>query len=294
MTADTLPASGPEKEKHHWFHKATSGAELIPKKKIPLIDKHGNPASHVHLRFVQQIIWSSITAFLIAAFVAGAYYLITQTSNTVHTDWNNLFHYASWVWYRHVAFRNMLEPELATIGVLTLLCKPKYWTVKASNLRLVTTPFVILVIALAANVAFVWAMLKVYGMVPNWTVLVAGIVIGRLLHRLWAPCGATINAVLLDRSVDAAKLRQQNTDAGGTNLFRAVPHWVTLPLAPPTVRERFSWMWTHDTEVTARGRKRRLVVAGAVVFVLVTIVGLLAHYYIGTGHYIPVLVPGGH
>lgn len=293
MTNATVPVTDKEDlpRHHRWLHHATAGADLIPKKKIPLVDREGNPAGHIHQRLIQQLAWSAIAAFLLAAFVAGGYYLATQTSNTVHSDWNNLFHFANWTIYRHIAARNMLEPELATIGVLTILCKPKYWTVKVSNARLALTPFLILALALAANVAFVYLLLRFTGRVANWQVLVGGIIIGRVLHKVWAPCGATINAVLLDRSVDAAKLRAQNDSSVLFNSDKPVPLWVTLPLAPPTMRERFSWMWTHDTDIKQRGRLKRLVLAGAVIFVLVTIVGFLARYYIADGHYIPVLVP---
>jgi len=287
MTADTLPASGPEKEKRHWFRKATrratSGVELIPKKKIPLVN-----GKHVHFRTFQMLVWSAITGAVFAAFVAGLYYLPLETTLVVKHWWDNLFHSPSWVIYRHTSFRDQLEPVAATLGIMTLLCKPKYWNTRVSTWRIFVTPFVVLVLGIGLSLAATWflnfGLPHVWHRAPHpastWEVLIAGVLIAKVCHRVWAPVGATVNGILLDVSVDAAKIRSR------------VPLWVKLPLAPPVIRERFSWIYEHDDVITERNSHRFWVVLGVMVFVLVAIVGFIAHYYIGKGHYVPYLVPG--
>lgn len=264
---------------------AAEESSLIPKKKIPLVN-----GKHVHFRFTQMLIWSAITGAVFAAFVAGLYYLPLETTLVVKHWWDGLFHSPSWVLYRHTSFRDQLEPVAATLGILTLLCKPKWWNTRVSGWRIAVTPFLVLALGIGLSLGATWllnfGLPHLWNRAPHpastWEVLIAGVLIAKVCHRVWAPVGATINGILLDRSVDAARIKNR------------VPLWVRLPLAPPVIRERFSWMWVHDPEITERSTHRKLVVAGTVLFTLVAVVGFIAHYYIGKGNYVPLLVPGGH
>jgi hypothetical protein len=268
---------------------------------------------HIHLRTAQMVFWSVIAAVLGAGFVAGLYFGILQVDWHVHVGsvnfqlfylkkwWDSgmgVTHSGNWVLYRHAAFRDIAEPALATMAVLTLLAKPRWWGVRVGTLRLVTAPVILIAATFAMGILGVW--LLDFGFPAAWHhvfgshvlplgflgkasagTLILGFLIGRVLHRWWAPVGATLQGHLLDRSADRAH-RNGRT-----------PLWVKLPIAPPVIRERFSLMYRDDEEIRDVGTVNHwLILAIVTVFVLVTALGLAGHYWVGTlNQAIPYLAP---
>lgn len=262
---------------------------------------------HVHFRRTQMLLWTAIAAVLGAAFIAGLYFGILEANWHVFDlkpGWDGLFKQAWWPTYRHSAFRDIPEPAFAVMGILTLLAKQKYWDKQVSTLRLVVSPFILILATIALGIGGTWLLhyglpLHVRNVLANHSAgnLILGFAIGRIMHVFWAPVGATIQGHLLQASVSRAATRQQ------------LPVWVRLPIAPPTLRERFSKMYrehqaqTYTLEATSVGAhlvysadktpassRAWLITSMAVVFTLVTLLGLAGHYYAGTGHVIPWLM----
>jgi hypothetical protein len=249
---------------------------------------------HIRLRREQMIMWSVIAGFLGAGFIAGLYFGILEVNwhlFWLKPWWDGLFKDGWWPVYRHTAFRDIPEPAFATMGVMTLLAKPKYWGKKVGTVRLVTTPMILILLTFALGIAGTW--LLNYGL-PHaartdlaWHSagnLILGFAIGRVLHFLWAPVGATLQGHLLEGSADKAAAKHR------------VPAWVRLPLAPPVIRERFAHL--YDRSLKTEGNvydedngtaKRWLYALMVLVFVVITVIGLLGHYYAGTSHVIPFL-----
>lgn len=256
----------------------------------------------VHMRRSQMYAWSAAAAVAGAGLIAGLYFTILQMR--WHLDvgpirtagfslkgwWDGLFSQPWWPTYRHSAFRDIPEPSFAVMGVLTLLARPKYWDKQVSTLRVVTAPFILILLTFALGISGTW--LIHYGL-PQGTRntlgqghigdLALGLIIGRILHVFWAPVGATYQGKLLQRAVRKAYARDR------------VPLWVRLPLSPPVLRERFSVMHRSITpedlvEIRDEAAVNRwaltIMVSGATVL---TVVGLIAHYWIGKGHLFPYL-----
>jgi hypothetical protein len=270
----------------------------------PVMPKHIEVNGHpIRLRKPQMILWSVIVGACGAALVAGAYYLGLQAPwhldiGSLHLHdlkswWDSgmgLFHSASWVLYRH-GERDLGEPAVATMAVMTLLAGPKYWGTRVPAWRLLLTPVLIIVLAAALIAGGIW--LINFGLPAlarhntySWENLVLGFGIGRVLHRLWAPVGATIQGFQLDKAVARAH-------ASGKT-----PLWVREPLMPPVIRERFTWMRQFSAAVirlaeTSRWFRVVMAVLMVVAFVLI-VTGFIAHYWIGTGHTFWFLTRGAH
>lgn len=242
---------------------------------------------HIHLRREQMILWSVIAGFLGAGFIAGLYFGILEVNwhlFWLKPWWDGLFKQAWWPTYRHTAFRDIPEPAFATMGVMTLIAKQKYWDKPVGNIRLAATPLLVIVLTFALGVAGTW--LLNYGLPAAarsdlaWHSagdLILGFAIGRVMHVLWAPVGATIQGRLLEGSADKASARHH------------VPAWVRYPLAPPVMRERFAHLYAKSRQVTGNAFtsstwRRYLIAVMVLVFIVVTVIGLLGHYYAGTGH----------
>lgn len=243
---------------------------------------------HIHLRPVQMTLWGIVAGLIGAGFIAGLYFGITQCNWHVFylkNDWDSLLPYKWWPVYRHTAFRDIPEPAFATMGVMTLLAKRSYWDKRVSTLRLVTAPLAVAVITFGLAILGTWLLNYAFGHpVLQWHAagnLALGFVIGRLVHFYWAPVGATLQGQLLDGPAERAVRR------------RRIPSWVHLPVVPVQVRERFAKMYLDvrapdvETPEAVSGVRKWLIVAGVMVFTLVTILGLLGHYWAGAGHTIP-------
>jgi hypothetical protein len=267
----------------------------------------------IRLWWPQMIIWSAAAAFAGAALVAGIYFLVLQVDWHVHIGpvrfqifdlkqwWDGSGAWASrggmgfvksaaWPDYRHLAFRDLAEPAIATMAVKTLLAKSKWWNTRVASWRLAATPLILLALTFALGLGATWILdfglpeagrHLFHAPAATWEVVIAGIIIGQVLHRIWAPAGATFQGSIVDRLV--ARARQ----AGG-----AIPVWVRWPLTPPVIRERFCWDMAHHAAVPVTTKAHRALtrVIGAVA-VLLVIAGVIAHYWVGMGHSFPYLAP---
>lgn len=245
----------------------------------------------IHFRNTQTLVWTGITAVIFAGFIAGLYFGILQANWHVFCLkpwWDHLFTQSWWPTYRHSAFRDIPEPSFAVMGVMTVMAKPKHWNKHVSTLRLVTAPFALITMTFAFGIAGTWLLNYAFGHpILAWHSagdLMLGFIIGRILHVFWAPVGATIQGHLLASRADKSAFRNR------------VPLWVKLPLSAPTIRQRFSVMFTKRRQdfsvqvnramisTVSGGARAWIISAGAVIFVLVTILGLIGHYGFGAGY----------
>jgi hypothetical protein len=192
----------------------------VAKPKHPLIN--GKP---IRFRFFQQyVVWLVIVAVLGSALVAGGYF------NLLEVNWHlfylkhwwdggmGVFHSASWFLYRH-GYRNDGEPAVAIMLISSFIASPKYWGRRVGRIRLVVTPFVLVIVAVALITGAIW--LQYFGL-PNmwhailgsdrvhlfhpkyWAIaetLIFGFLIGRVLHPIWGPVGAHIQGFYVNRSL---------------------------------------------------------------------------------------------
>lgn len=292
---------------------------------------------NVRLRFIQSAYWGVVAALLGAGFVAGLYDGLWQVHWYVHVGpvhfeifwlkgwWDNLIRYPWWALYRHGAFRDLLEPAVATIFVKTLMASRKTWGRRVGPWRLALTPFLVILLACALGVIGIWvidfsgpwAWQHVTSAVghPGFKLsahflgklsvpqIALGIGIGQAVHRLWAPCGAHLQGVLIDRSVDR---RQSVVRAAGSKFgigmneaaemdrdgWHIIPAWVRHAFSPPVIRERWAATWRSNVAITAHRAYTGLVAWGVFIAFLITLLGLVGHYWAGAGHTVPYLFPG--
>jgi hypothetical protein len=246
---------------------------------------------HIHFRLPQTIVWSVLAGLAGAGFIAGLYFGILEVNWHIFwlkPDWDGLFHQAWWATYRHTAFRDIPEPAFATLGVYTLLAKPKYWDKKVANWRLAVTPFAVIILTLALGVLGTWLLYFApwahghdFSKVILWHSLgnlVLGFIIGHFMRYLWQPVGATFQGRILERGADRSAA------------INRAPMWVQLPLAPPVIRERFTRLFDASKGVQGdlyeHSRTRAWFIFFAVlVFAVVTVIGLYGHYWVGAGHH---------
>jgi hypothetical protein len=275
----------------------------------------------VRMRSVQSLYWSVLVGLVFGAAVFGLYDAVTQVAwvpgHSLKASWDSsgfgLVHSGNWPRYRHLAFRDVAGPAIATMGIATLLSKPRWWNAPpASPLRILTAPLVIITATFALGVLGVY--LVFFGLPDAWHHLfgaytvpgtkwlgylsagnfIIGFVITKVLHRYWAPVGATLNGFLLDRSVDRW---QRNAARHGLSADVAVsageiPAWEKLPLAPPVLRERFAVLWRTNATLSHGTARTWAYAAVIVVFALLVILGMLGHYVAGHGISVPYLFPG--
>ncbi len=291
----------------------------------------------VRLRFAQSTYWGVVAALLGAGFVAGLYDGLWQVHWYVHigslhfeifwlkTWWDNLFPYKWWTLYRHGAFRDLLEPAVATIFVKTLMAKSKAGMKRVGPWRLAVTPVLVILVACALGVAgiwlidfsgpWAWAHAASAAHAPGFKVsahflgtlsvpqIVLGIAIGQAVHRLWAPCGYTLQGILMDHSVDRKQAIVRNAGARfgigpeqavemDTAGWHIIPAFVRWPLSPPVIRERWAATWRTNVAVVVHRARPWLVTAIVFTAFLVTLLGLVGHYWAGAGHTVPYLFPG--
>jgi hypothetical protein len=245
----------------------------IPAAAVP---RHIKVNGHrIHLRLVQQLIWSFAAATAGAYIISALYYLITQVdwSYGGHTilylkpRWDGLFATSWWPVARH-DIRDVYEGALATLFVKSLMANwKKAHGERVGAFRLLTAPLLIIIAALPVVVAGIWvlnfggpwlwhhtlhhrvlhlavavpAWLGTYLSTWNWQPVLIGVIAGLLVHRLYRPAGNTIQLYFIELGVTKARATGR------------IPVWVRHPLTPPVIRERFTWMLDHDVPVERHG-----------------------------------------
>jgi hypothetical protein len=282
---------------------------------------------------VQFRVWALIIALIFASAVAGAYFGLWQVHWYLpfgaawmrHGFWLKPWWDAGtfwprwlghWVLYRHVAFRDQLEPGIGCLGALTVMARPRWWGVRIGIANLAARMAAVPVLAIALGILGVW--LNFFGLPWLWAhawsavgrsgynwdgafawagesslfILAWGILImGPVLHRFWAPAGATINGFIMARSADRAR------DKTALDGQEHVPLWVREP-GPPNLRYRWSGLYLLPDNglplVQAGMAKRVILTLIIVVFTWLVILGVVGHYVHGVGGInIPYLAPGG-
>lgn len=249
----------------------------------------------VRARLVQQTGWSFAAANVGAFIISALYYMLTQWHWHIGSvrlfylkpGWDGLFKTAWWPVARHDV-RDVYESVLATLFVKSLLANwRKNRGERVGAFRIATAPLVIIGAALPIVAAGIWVInfgapwlwhrwlhhhvihwhaalpgwLATYLTTWNWQPVVIGVLAGLVVHRLYRPVGATVQAVFVERSVVRYKARVKawakrparpgwrhsgveaaardavlrGPDAGKPQY----PAWVRYPLAPPVVRELF-------------------------------------------------------
>ena len=293
---------------------------------------------YVRARTLQMLLWSIVAGLLAAQFVFGLYDGTMEVNWYVHVGpvhfeifylkpgWDKncfgLVNSGNWPTYRHLAFRDIAGAALATMAVQTLLSKPKWWDKRVGTLRIVTGPLV--VIALTFGLGVLGVYLAYFGLPDLWAhaftafghpgfkvnrlsvlsklsldQLLIGFIIGRVLHRYWAPIGATLQGGMLDRSIDRwqDKIRKvgmslEDAVKYSNRGLHVLPRWEYRPVVPPVLRERFAVMWYKNVSVNVRSAHGRVLLAVTVFVVLVTLLGVVGHYVAGHGVSVPYLFPG--
>jgi hypothetical protein len=259
---------------------AARAAERTPPPKHILVN-----GKRIRLRLVQQVAWSFAAANAGALIISALYYLFTQLHWHVggyqimylKPDWDHLFSYAGWPADRH-DIRNLYETILATLFVKSLVVRwQKYYGKPVATWRIATAfpmiitvaaPFVVAGVYVTNHggpqlwhwwfhrhqigVPFHWphslAWVSNYLSDWKWQTLVIGIAAGQVIHRVYAPIGATVQGHFVDRQVDKTREAQQRGDWKGAGRHRP-----RFPL-PPVVRERYAWTVGSDDPVPPRGK----------------------------------------
>jgi hypothetical protein len=243
---------------------------------MPDVPRHIKVNGHrIHLRPVQQLLWSFAAATAGAYIISALYYLITQVDWTSggHTllylkpGWDGLLKTGWWPVARH-DLRDVYEGVLATLLVKSLMANWKRKNLdEVGAFRLITAPLLVIGAALPIVLVGIWVVnfagpwvwhhtaghrvvhlavhlpswLDTYLSTWNWQPLIIGIIAGLVVHRLYRPIGNTVQLYFIERAVNRARA------TGST------PAWVRYPLTPPVVRERFAWMIENDIQVEKHG-----------------------------------------
>lgn len=290
----------------------------------------------IKARGAQSTGWGLFAGLLAGCTIAGLYDVLWEIHWYIHIGgfywpgwslkawWDGgmgFIHSGNWSLYRHAAFRDLLEPAAGSMAVKTLLAKRKWWYGKpVGPFRLITAPVVVIALAIGLGVLGTWALYfglpnawhHIAGALGNASYVVPGtawmgklaepllgILIGLVIHRYWAPVGATLQGFQMNRSVDrwqakVAKAGISNDEA--IRLYNAglnvLPRW-TRRFAPPVLRERFADSWRTNQVITVTKEHGALITLITLIIVILTVIGALGHYGAGTLHLsIPYLFPG--
>lgn len=265
-------------------------------KPAPIAINNGRP---IRLRAIQMPFWGLVVAACGAALVAGIYFNVLQVN--WHVGPTQLFYLKDW-WdggmgfikspdwylYRH-GVRDLGEPALAVIAVKTLLAPRKTWDKRIGPVNIIIRVLLLVAATVGLALGGIWVLdfgIPKLVALPSWVTtlslgqLILGFVIGQVVHRIWAPAGATLQGHYIDRAVDRSKITGR------------IPLWIRYPLSPVQVRERFVWLREHDTVITERKNWLKWVLPLlTIVLAYLVITGFIAHYWIGAGHSFPYLAP---
>ncbi len=111
-----------------------------------------------------------------------------------------------------------------------------------------------------------------------WQPAVIGILVGLVVHRVYAPAGNTVQLYFIGRSVDRTR---DAIAAGEENPDRHLPRWPW----PPVIRERAAWIMASNQPVPDRTLDIRSAVRIVlVVFAALAIYGAYVRYVVAKGH----------
>lgn len=305
MTTEVYPNDGE--------HPATAARHARPR---PLLWT-GQP---VKARAFQMRMWSLIIGLLGVGLIAGGYDAILQihwTFGPLGIDWTAKAWWDAGTWwprqlghwpdYRHFSFRDMYEPAVATVFVMSLIAGPSYWRHRLPAWNVALRVAGVLLVGLALGILGVW--LRDFELPGAWatataaagrpgynwdgafywpgrlsafTLLWGALVMGTALHWLWGPAGATIQGYWIDRLADRGRERER------------VAWYIRYPATPPTVRERYSQLWLDPSIQIAMPGKANRWLFGTITLavVLLILLGLTGKYWAGHGHAVPYLFPG--
>ena len=238
---------------------------------LPAVPRHIKVNGHrIHLRLVQQLIWSLAAATAGAYVISALYYLILEVKYGtfwLKPGWDGLINASWWTLARH-DIRDVYEGALATLFVKSLMANwKKAHGERVGAFRLAAAPFVIMAIALPIVIVGVWvinfagpwvwhhavhhrplhlsvtlpAWLSTYLSTWNWQPLLIGIITGLFVHRFYRPIGNTIQLFFIEIGVNRARATGK------------IPGWVRHPLTPPVLRERFAWMMDNNVPIERHG-----------------------------------------
>jgi hypothetical protein len=232
-------------------------------------------------------------AFCAGLIIMAAYFLITQVRWHIgiggheyvfwlKPSWDRLLDRqvgaAHWSSARHLG-RNLLDPILATLFVKSLLAN---WKTepddRGSMLYLAASPLIVLVAALALIIPFCWVVFWAVPWIgqhlPITVVQIAGgIIIGQVIHRLYAPAGRTVQGYFIDR--------QETKFLADHDARKHAPaRWL-----PPVVQERYWYDLTDDNYPSRPGNWVKFIVPAFAFLCLAAIVfGGIVKFGIAPGH----------
>src|SRR5579871_3145647 len=181
------------------------------------------------------LIWTGLSVLLGSGFIAGLYWIFLQQrypflpgSGSLKLWWDNgmgIIHSGNWDKYRH-GIRDGGEPAAWTMIGATILGKVKMDGRLLPLKSLLIAPVILLALIILGTLAITWVTsFGPLSHVPDtgsWQQLVLGVVLGRMLHLLWAPIGNTVRYHIIARAVTST------------------PLWARFPLLPPPWREAWA------------------------------------------------------
>lgn len=241
-------------------------------------------------RWFQNLLWTLVSTSLTVAAVAATYYITTQKGIFFpKSKWDSLLPYTWWTNYRH-GLRDVGEPVIAAMLVHSFIVASwKKLSAKAASGWKLVMHVVIAIVSAFALIIFGTGIIDyvlpksistgsvntgVAGTL-NYTFAIAFVFSFAVVHVIkfvWAPVGNAIASGLTELAVRRANGK--------------LPLWVRLPLAPPSMRERFVWVQEHTAvaDMQAGVLLRWLLAFGALVYAALVIYGEIVLHVIAKGH----------
>lgn len=282
----------------------------------------------IKFEFAQSLAWGLLLGLIIALIPAGVYFGVLEVHwyLPIGPEWlrhgfylkhwwdsgmarwivPGFFATNTWPLYRH-GWRDLMEPAVATFGVKTAMAKR--WERKDTRLgpvHLAVRVLAVFVLSTALVLAGIW--LLDFGAPNAWHALglplinlgplgkfsigqlALGIVVGLVVHSVWAPAGSTLQGTIVDRVVGTIRVRRERRDTPDW-----LPVWVRRNWSPPPLRKRIAYELATAPDPDERPPSRALLVVAWTVIVLGVlfgVLGLIGHYLVGVfGMSIPYLAP---
>jgi hypothetical protein len=240
-----------------------------------------------------QIAWSAIAAFCASLIIMSLYYLITQVRYHVMIDGHEYVYWLKPAWdrlldrqvgtqkwdlSRHLG-RNLLDPVLATLFVKSLLANWKHHPDSRAPMWYVAlSPLIVFTAALALIIPFCWVVFwgvpAIGNHIPITVVQICGgILIGQIIHRVYAPAGRTIQGYFVDR-------QEFKYLADGNARKHAPARWL-----PPMVQELYWHDLTDDKYPSKPGSWVKFIIPVFAAFCIAAVVfGGIVKFGVAPGH----------